>query len=610
MKHPAAALVRSITIGPPAVRPLKVYAFDPSLGNVLGNNMAITVRYEPLEPGPVGERFAVVDYDGGTKSYYAPVDLDDAGILIRGGIDPTESDPRFHQQMVYAVASETLERFEAALGRRVHWRRASKRPVAGQPNRLYLFPHAMVDRNAFYSPEAHGILFGYFRADAEADGNLLPGQTVFTCLSHDIIAHEVTHAIIDGIRSHFTEATNIDVAAFHEAFADLAALFRHFSHREALLDALQRSGGRLYSAKLSPDSPPTSAEAVLQSEIAPDNPLIELARQFGQSTGAHGALRSALGVKPNPEAIKTTLEPHARGSILVAAVFDAYFAVYLRRCNDLFRIFRAGGGSPNPVDLPAPLAEELAARASKTAEMFFGICARSLDYCPPVDITFGDFLRALVTADADVYPVDADGVRDAIMQAFRLRGILPTDASHFSQDALCWPTVAPGVLPPVSGLVFGDPNGLTSEEQDINGKVLRAYAKAHAIKLGFRDTKSPIHAPSFHPMFRVAEDGSLKIDMVVELIQTRELPVDPKEPALGTVTMRSGVTLIIAQQPLKAGRRADPQVRFAIAKYPPEDPADRQRVALSLQDYIPPADRTRTWDDNTVKLNFCLLHGM
>jgi hypothetical protein len=43
----------------------------------------------------------------------------------------------------------------------------------------------------------------------------LPGQRVFTCLSQDIIAHEVTHAIIDGIRTNFTEPTNPDVLAFH-----------------------------------------------------------------------------------------------------------------------------------------------------------------------------------------------------------------------------------------------------------------------------------------------------------------------------------------------------------------------------------------------------------
>jgi hypothetical protein len=48
-----------------------------------------------------------------------------------GGLDPSESDPRFHQQMVYAVASETLQRFEYALGRRIRWRgtrRSEDRP--------------------------------------------------------------------------------------------------------------------------------------------------------------------------------------------------------------------------------------------------------------------------------------------------------------------------------------------------------------------------------------------------------------------------------------------------------------------------------------------------
>ncbi len=52
----------------------------------------------------------------------------------------------------------------------------------------------------------------------------------------------MTHAIVDGIRGYFLEQTNVDVAAFHEAFADLAALFRHFSHGEALEDTLQRTG--------------------------------------------------------------------------------------------------------------------------------------------------------------------------------------------------------------------------------------------------------------------------------------------------------------------------------------------------------------------------------
>src|SRR5580704_5742644 len=77
----------------PEVRPLYVYAFDPSLGKFVGNYMTASVRYEKLLPGPVGERFAVIDYDGTNQTYYAPVDLDDPKLLIAGGLAPSDTDP-------------------------------------------------------------------------------------------------------------------------------------------------------------------------------------------------------------------------------------------------------------------------------------------------------------------------------------------------------------------------------------------------------------------------------------------------------------------------------------------------------------------------------------
>src|SRR5689334_14769364 len=112
----------------PVVRPLEAYAFDPSAGRLLGNEMTMNVRYQDLDPGPVvrdllPDAIAIVDYDGANKTYYKPINLDHPHVLIRGGLDPVESDPRFHQQMVYAVVTETITHFEAALGRRIHWRR-------------------------------------------------------------------------------------------------------------------------------------------------------------------------------------------------------------------------------------------------------------------------------------------------------------------------------------------------------------------------------------------------------------------------------------------------------------------------------------------------------
>ncbi len=581
----AAGIFTTSEIRTPSERPLNVYAFDPSVGRLVGNYMTMSVRYEDLQPGPVGERFAVIDYDGTSKTFYKPIDLNDRRLMVGGGLDPSESDPRFHQQMVYAVASETLQRFEYALGRRIHWRGRRLSPddasvPRGASSRLNLFPHAMCQANAFYSPEAHGILFGYFKASRTQPGRNLPGQTVFTCLSHDIIAHETTHAIVDGIREYFTEPTNIDVPAFHEAFADLAALFCHFSHKDVLLDTIQKTGGRLFEFQLKPDAQVSSeadpAGPVFQEQLTSPNPLIELALQFGGASGMRAGLRNALGTRPNSDDIKIKTEPHDRGSILVAAVFDAYFTIYTRRTFDLFRIYRAGGGVFSKSDLPVPLAERLAAEASRTAEQFFVVCARALDYCPPVDITFGDFLRAVLTADLDLHPSDPDGMRDALMQAFRLRGIVADGAEFFSEESLCWPKVQRNSsLPRVSGLLFGDPNGLTRAEKNNNGDVLRKYAHDNAELLGFDRNSGPIQASSFHPMFHMGEDGGLFVNMVVELVQTVRLPFDDSGPASNppsddtdppTFPLRNGVTLLISQDPPDGGERDDPRIRFVISK--------------------------------------------
>jgi hypothetical protein len=572
----------SLRIAKPASRPLRVYAFDPSAGRYVGNEMVAEVPYEELQPGPVGGRFAVIDDDATEKVYYKPVNLEDPSIIMRRGLDPSESDPRFHQQMVYVVASETLQRFEVALGRRVPWAKfdkpqnpGSKKVFGNVHDVLCLFPHAMVQANAFYSRKAQGILFGYFRASSANPGNNLPGQTVYSCLSHDIIAHETTHAVLDGIRSYFTEPTNIDVAAFHEAFADISALFCHFSHREVLLDTLQKTGGRLYDVMLRSEAPADNNKPQLQTQIAQINPLAQLALQFGEASGMSRGLRQMLGTPPNSNDINVLTEAHDRGAILVAAVFDAYFTMYTRRTDDLFRIYRAGGGAQTLVDLPQALADRLADEAVRTAEEFFSICARAIDYCPPVDILFGDFLRALLTAHTDFHPVDNDGVRTAFLEAFRLRGIVPKDAASLTENSVCWPQVAAGALPVVEGLVFGDPNGLTKEEKDTNGDILRAYAKANAEKLGFPPDHGPIEAPSFHPIFRIGPHGNLIIDMVVELVETR---IEESDDGIGPYPFRSGVTLLIWKEFQAKGKRADPQIHYVIPKHRSAEREQRQRA--------------------------------
>lgn len=413
----------------PPYRRLRVYAVDPSLSTRLAtaaiNEVTLKVRWEELEKeGPVGEYLAVEDVDP-TGKRYEPVNLNDPRLLAQDGWAPSEGNPQFHQQMVYAVAMKTIEHFERALGRPILWRPRSAPGKAYDDSifvrQLLVRPHALRQANAFYSPQEVALLFGYFEAAADQTADLVPGSRVYACLSHDIIAHETTHAILDGMYRRFNEPTNPDVLALHEAFADIVALMQHFTIPEVLETEISRTRGDI------------EAESMLGS----------LAVQFGKATGGRGALRNAIGrledgvwtrLAPNPAELQQRLAPHSRGAVLVAAVFDAFIAIYKARIADLLRIYTGGTGVLPSGAIHPDLVNRLAEEATKSASHVLTMCIRALDYLPPVDVTFFEYLRALITADLDLVSDDRHNYRVAFVEAFRRRGIYPVNLGAPTPD--------------------------------------------------------------------------------------------------------------------------------------------------------------------------------
>jgi hypothetical protein len=420
----------------PVVRRLRVLAFDPSLATRIAtasfNEITVAIPWEELALGPIGEYIEVVDVDPASGVFYYPVELDHPHLLARDGLPPSESNPHFHQQMVYAVAMTTIQHFERALGRTALWADRRVRRAKGKYDqqfvrRLRIYPHALRDRNAYYSPSRNALLFGYFPVASKDEDNT-PGTIVFTCLSHDIIAHETTHALLDGVHPRFNEATNRDVHAFHEAFADIVALFQHFTYPAVLESQIRRTRGDLDSESL----------------------LGQLAQQFGRATGRGAALRDALGSRdeetqkwtlraPDPHALESTLGAHDRGAILVAAVFRAFLLIYRARTADLFRIATQGTGTLPEGEIHPDLTARLAQEAARSADRVLQMCIRAIDYCPPVHITFGAFLRGVITADLDFSPEDRES-RIVFIESFREWGIYPAGISSMGVDALAWPT--------------------------------------------------------------------------------------------------------------------------------------------------------------------------
>jgi len=564
-----------LDIPQPSLRPLRIYATDPARGYKVARVTTIGVENEPLDTGPVGARLEVVDYDAENDIFYDAVNLDHPSILMQSGLAPSEADPHFHQQMVYAIASRTLTNFDRALGRRVSLRKGDVR------NKLRLLPHAFEGENAFYDRDLHAILFGYFAADPAKPGPNIPNQTIFTCLSHDIIVHEMTHAIVDRLRFYFLEPSNVDVLAFHEGFADIVALLQHFSYRDLLVDEIRLGGGDIVDGSL----------------------LVSLAKQFGEATGTGKALRSAIdSATPDPRRYSNVTEPHERGAILVAAVFDGFLTTFRSRIVDLVRIATGGSGKLPPGELHPDLIGRIASEAAQTAQRQLNMCIRAFDYLPPVDITFGDYLRALVTADFELDPDDAWGQRAALIEGFRRRGIYPDGVTSLAEESLRWPAAPPGTAPIIDSLstylpqllqreaarftkISSDPliakespDRSVSFSDDLNdpnasyaAKALRAALVAYAQHNGpaLQLTGRPdLYVSAFDAVFRVAPSGALQIELVAQFVETDKASKDA--PEWGGVPVRGGTTAIIG---------VDGAVRYVIAKPLPSQQLDAASTA-------------------------------
>ncbi len=552
----------------PPFRCLRAFSIDPSLATDYQtapiSEVTIKVPWEQLQAGPRGEYLDVIDADPGSACFYEPVDLNDPSLLAQNGLAPSEGTPQFHQQMAYAVSRLTIDNFEHALGRKTLWRPVRDPKKGTKDDSVYvsqlrIYPHALREANAYYSPDKVALLFGYFNADADNTGEQLPGGTVFTCLSQDVVSHETTHALLDGMHRKFVNATNPDVLAFHEGFADIVALLQHFTFPEILTDQIAATQGNF-----------TNHQTFLG----------QLAGQFGHATGLRGALREAIGKwegnvwtrqVPDPAAYQATTEPHARGAILVAAIFDAFLAIYERRTSDLLRIATAGIGILGQGAIHPDLVQRLASEASKAARHVLTMCIRALDYCPPVDITFGEYLRAIITADYDLVDDDRFKYRVAFVEAFRRRGIYPPDVRTMSVDSLIWRTPEndeksySGKLEPLFGLlsgevlqyVFAQSHGDVSERNtlfDLQRQVRRkihnwldAYFKrggsSDAQYMGLDPNKKfEVHAARF--ALRTKPDGGVIPQLLITVLQADEVQADATDPNGPTMIFEGGSSLV------------------------------------------------------------------
>jgi hypothetical protein len=443
----------------------------------------------------------VVDYDATADKHYSPLTIGPQDSYANAGDDELIGDPRFHAQNVYAIVMRTLGRFEAALGRRVSW--------AFLGHQLQVAPHAFTDANAFYSRRDQALLFGYFPGEQE---------TVFTSLSHDVVAHETTHALLDGLRERFTDPSSPQQAAFHEGLSDVVAILSVFSLPD-VVSVLMASGRT------------SIPEKELSIGELQRTALLGLADQMGKELNImRGALRRSVSLPPNVTYLKDWTEPHALGEVFVAAMLTSFLNVWTRRLESLGKL--ADGGLS---------AERVVEEGVNAANHLLTMAIRALDYTPAVDLQFGDYLSALLTADLRVSPDDSKyRYRDIVRKSFTSYGIEPS--SNPAGDGI-WE-------PPTEGCSYRNTN--FEQLQHDSSEAFRFLWNNRKALCLYEDAFTRVL--SVLPTVRLGPDGFFVKETVASYVQILDLTagelqrlkieIPPDMPLGTTVTLYGGGILL------------------------------------------------------------------
>ncbi len=380
-------------LGPPRHVLCTIIAQDPNVredGKVL--RATVNVDADRFRPPFQTHRFNVVSFDPKKMEPGRPLRLLNTKSQFRDRFARATdaqllASDDFHAQNVFAIASRTLSAFEAALGRRLPW--------SFEGHQLYLVPHGEIKANAHYSPGNRALVFGVVpRGDGEA---------TYACLSHDIVAHETSHAILDGLRPGYFNASLPDQGAFHEGFADVVALLSVFALPEVLAYGLRQVTS---SRVLSSDE---VTHQMLEKTV-----LFGLAEQLGEAVhGREGEpLRQSAGLRPGRWWRKREEfdHPHRRGEVFVAAVTQTLLEMWLGRLQTLLEHGPA----------PLPLAAD---QGAKAAQHLLTMLIRAIDYTPPVEFEFEDFVDAVRWSDMQLVPDDRHGYRKSVLNGFARYGI-------------------------------------------------------------------------------------------------------------------------------------------------------------------------------------------
>jgi hypothetical protein len=260
-------------------------------------------------------------------------------------VDPATDPEGFDAVHTFAVVRQVLTMYQRfRLPAPVPW----QWNTGGNTEPLSVHPRAGVTKNAYYSRSQKALRFFYFDTSTPP-----PSHTVYLCRSFDIVAHEVGHAILDGLKPGWLTIGNPpQTGGLHESFGDLTAIFltlSQFDQCEAII-------------------------AQTKANLHAKNFLSDMAEEFGLALGRPNGLRNADN---DLKLSQVSNEVHAISQVFTGGVFDVLA--------DIFDVTRK------------PLHRDDAAVLYEVGQDMCGLVFRALAAAPNTGATYADVVNKMLS---------------------------------------------------------------------------------------------------------------------------------------------------------------------------------------------------------------------
>jgi hypothetical protein len=300
------------------------------------------------------------------------------GNVFRDFIETPGTDA-FDAVHAFAVARMVLTMYERILRRPVPWQWNS--PANTDP--INLFPHAGVTQNAYYSRTEKALKFFYFTKPGDPPGS----PYIYTCKSLDIVAHEMGHAVLDGLKPQWIGVlgNSPQTGGLHESFGDLTSIFLALSQLDQVEAVIAQTKSSLHDKTF----------------------LSDLAEQFGLALGRPNGLRNADN---DLKLSEVGTEVHAISQVFTGAMYDILADIFAFERN--------------------PLLKDDAAALYEAGQYLLFLLIRALIAAPDQKATYADVANAMLgIVTADHKPVQ---YRNFIRNRFALREVVvsPTPLSE------------------------------------------------------------------------------------------------------------------------------------------------------------------------------------